>query len=115
MKILNVILFVLVLFLVSIFIGESYAAFVITLTDMKVENIQIFRQPVLVDEETGETEMQMKMSMNYTLTDGANNKSMNIEFTLSEAQRTAVLNFIKPFVQSQATTDGVSVPVWAQP
>lgn len=90
------------------------AAFVITLTDMKVENIQIFRQSVVIDEETGETEMQMKMSMNYTLTDGTNNKGMNTEFTLSAAQRTAVLNFIKPFVQAQATTDGVNAPAWAQ-
>lgn len=113
MKRLNVTLLVIVCILA--FQLVAYSAFVITLTDMKVENIQIFRQSVVIDEQTGETEMQMKMSMNYTLTDGSNNKGMNTEFTLSAAQRTQVLNFVKPFVQAQAATDGVNVPVWAQP
>lgn len=86
----------------------------ISLTDLKVENIQIFRQSVIINEETGETEMQMKMSMNYTLQDDSGNtKGMNAEFALTPAQRTQVADFIKPFVQAQAVTDDVTPPDWA--
>ncbi len=86
----------------------------ISLTDLKVENIQIFRQSVIINEETGETEMQMKMSMNYTLqNDSGNTKGMNAGFALTPAQRTQVADFIKPFVQAQAVTDDVTPPDWA--
>lgn len=113
MKVLNLILMAIILTIIGV--GISYAAFVITLSDMRLENIQIYRQSVIIDPQTGATEMQMKMSMNYTLYDGSGNtKGMNTEFTLSAAQRTAVLNFTKPFVQSQATADGVNAPTWAQ-
>lgn len=98
------------LFLVSI----SYAAYIITLTDMRVENFQIYRQSVVINPTTGETEVQMKMSMNYTLYNGGDAKGLAVEFALSPAQRTQVLNFVKPFVQAQAVVDDVTAPVWAQ-
>ena len=84
---------------------------------MDVENIQIYRQDVVTSPGPPEIkEWQMKMSMNYTLHDaGGNRKGMNTIFTLSSAQRTQVLNFVKPFIQAQATTDGVNPPGWAAP
>ena len=95
-------------------VNISYAAYIITLTDMRVENFQIYRQSVVINEETGETEVQMKMSMNYTLYDGGDTKGLNVEFVLSPVQRVQVLNFVKPFVQAQAVVDDVTAPVWAQ-
>ncbi len=93
----------------------SYAVYTIVLTDMQVENIQIYRQAVVIDEETGETEMQMKMAMNYTLYNaGGDSKGQNVVFDLTAQQKTAILNFVKPFVQAQAATDDVAVPTWAQ-
>lgn len=112
MKVLSVILVGLILSLLIASI--SYAAYIITLTDMRVENFQIYRQSVVINEQTGETEVQMKMSMNYTLYNGGDAKGLTIEFALSPAQRVQVLNFVKPFVQAQAITDDVTAPVWAQ-
>lgn len=113
MKILNMLLVGLILSL--LIAGISYAAYVVTLTDMEVENIPIYRQSVVINELTGETEVQMKMSMNYTLFNAnGDTKGKNVEFELSAAQRTQVLNFVKPFVQAQAVTDDVIAPAWAQ-
>ncbi len=79
-------------------------AYTITLTDMRMENIQIFLQ-----------DDDMKMAMNYTLYNSADDaKGKNVIFDLTTQQKTQVLNFIKPFVQQQAATDGVTVPAWAQ-
>lgn len=111
MKTLNVILLVLILTLTAV--GISYSAFVITLTDMRVENIQIYRQDVTTGEPPVIT-TEMFMSMNYTLYNSGDSKGMNVVFSLSAAQKTAILNFVKPFVQGQATADGVTAPIWVQ-
>ena len=91
MKKLNVLLFVVSCILFSTVL--AYGAFVVTLTDMCMENIQIYRQDV---EDQG---MQVFMAMNYTLyNSGGDTKGRNIIFTLTTQQRTQIVNFIKPFV-----------------
>jgi hypothetical protein len=114
MKVLNVILVALILTFVATTV--SYAVYTINLTDMRVENIQIYRRTVVTDPGPPEvTEVQMAMSMNYTLYNaGGDSKGLNTVFSLTSGQRTQILNFIKPFVQSQATTDDVTAPTWAQ-
>ncbi len=107
MKKLNSIILVLVCSLVLTIV--AHAAYVITLTDLRMENIVIYRQDV---EGQG---TQVFMAMNYTLyNSGGDTKGKTVIFTLTAGQKTQVLNFIKPFVQQQAATDGVSVPTWAQ-
>lgn len=111
MKKLNLILIAIVLSFSVVFV--CYGAFVVTLTDLRVENIQIFRGDV--DPDSAVETIGMKMSMNYTLYNvGGDAKGMNVEFVLTAQQRTQILNFIKPFVQAQATTDDVTAPAWAQ-
>jgi uncharacterized protein YxeA len=108
-------LLVVILIMFCFAVGYSVAVYTIILTDMRIENIQIFRQAVVIDEETGETEMQMKMAMNYTLyDDSGNSKGLNVEFDLTAQQRTAIKNFIVPFVQAQAVVDDVNPPAWAE-
>lgn len=113
MKILNIILIATILIL--LIVGISHAVYTISLTDLRMENMQIFRQDVVINQQTGETEEQMKLSMNYTLFDSSGNtKGMNVEFTLTAQERTDLLAIIKPYVTKQATAHVVVAPAWTK-
>lgn len=111
MRILSAIL--LIAFVGFIPVGILYAAYTVILTDLRVENLQIYKQ-VVTDEE-GVTTTEVFLSMNYTLYNSNDDtKGMNMVYDLSTAQKTAIINFIKPFVQETATADGVNPPAWAE-
>lgn len=80
----------------------------IVLTDMEMENIQIFRQA------NEEGQLELAMACNYTLTndDGARDGANKV-FLLTAQQKNQILNFIKPFVQAIATEEDVNAPPWA--
>lgn len=80
----------------------------IVLTDLEMENIQIFKQA------NEEGQLEMAISCNYTLTNADDARDgANKVFELTAQQKIQILNFIKPFVQAIATEEDVNPPPWA--
>jgi hypothetical protein len=89
-------------------------AFTITFTKMDVENFQIYKIPIL-DGNGNQIGTELGLSLNYSLSNPDGDlKACNKIFSLTSQQKTAVLNFIKPFVQSVGTELNVTIPTWAQ-
>ena len=89
--------------------GIAIAAYQITLTDLRVENFVIYRQ---ADEDGN---MDIFLALNSTLYNSAGDtEGKNKIFDLTAQQKTAIINFIKPFVHEAATEYDVIPPLWAQ-
>lgn len=98
-----------------VFVVLAYSVYTITLTDMRVENFQIYRQNV-TDPVTEVTTTEVFLALNFTMYNASGNtEGANKIFDLTAGQKTAIVNFIKPFVQATGTEYEVDIPAWAQP
>ncbi len=93
--------------------GIAIAAYQITLTDLKVENFVIYRQDV-TDEE-GVVTQEIFLALNSILYNAnGDREGKNKIFDLTTEQKTAIVIFIKLFVQEAAAEYDVNPPAWAQ-
>lgn len=83
--------------------------YVITLTDLRVENVRIYKE---FDDEGNFS--GLGMSLNGTLFNTEEDQEgKNFKFDLTEQQEAQIRNFMKPFVQEAATFWDVNPPAWA--
>ncbi len=101
MKIIILTLFI----LMSFAAGYALAAYIITLTDLRVENLQIYLQ-----------DGEIKMSMNSTLHNAAGDtRGVNDPIPLTVPVQAVLVNFLKPRVRAIAAGYDVNPPAWAAP
>ncbi len=115
MKSLNIILLSLVVIMLSVMIGQAYAAYAITLTDLRVKSFSIYRKDVSDGGDPPVITQEIAMKMYGVLyNSGGDSKGITTQFTLTAGQQTHFLNDIKSFVQSVGTDYDVIIPAWAQ-
>ena len=100
-----------VLFIFIVIICSTYAFYRIDLTDMKVRNLQIYRQ--IVADEFGVKTQEIFLSLDSTLYDSIGNRENKKDvFDLTVQQRNQLKSFITPFIISAASNYDVIPPAW---
>lgn len=84
--------------------------YTITLTDLQVENVQIFKEFDAEGKFAG-----LGMSLNGTLlNENGDSEGKNLKFELTEQQETQIRNFMKSFIREAAAFWEVNPPAWAE-
>lgn len=113
----NVVLGLMIIVLTSFMAWKVYAAYTTTFTNLLVQNLVIFRfQPERENPEDPLPPMEIGLGINVVLTNaGGERLGHTKKFDLTAPQKTAITNFVIPFVQALGTELDVTVPPWAQP
>lgn len=115
MKILNVLLLLLVIVMISTIAINTYAAYSITLTDLRVKSFSIYRKDVSDGGDPPVITQEIAMKMYGVLyNSGGDSKGITKEFTLTAGQQSHFLNDINAFVQAVGTEYDVNIPAWAE-
>lgn len=115
MKGLNTILIFTIVLMLSVMIGQAYAAYAITLTDLRVKSFSIYRKNVSDGGDPPVITQEIAMKMYGVLyNNGGDSKGITKEFTLTAGQQSHFLNDINSFVQAVGTEYDVNIPAWAE-
>lgn len=113
----NVCLGMLIVLLISAMTWRVYAAYTTEFTDLVVQNLVIFKVfPEPANLEDPPPPMELGLGINVVLTNSVGERlGYTRKFELTTQQKTAITNFVKPFVQNLGTELDVTIPAWAQP